>query len=187
MLHLQSISFRFVRNVRWASSSSYSVRNLPSVTLYQYNICPFCHKTKAFLGFVGIRPSIIEVNPLTRSELPSGTYRKVPIAILDDTTQVNGSDDIVSALMKHPSIQERWKDHALFQVHDDTWVSFANDELAALIYPNLCRTLRESYQAFGYVDDVTAFSNIQKMMIRTLGSLAMYMAASRVKSKSEMS
>lgn len=66
------------------------------------------------------------------------------------------------------------------EVHE--WLRFANDELAALLYPNICRTWSDSYQAFSYVHKIDSFSTIQKMSIQLLGSVAMHFAASRVKS-----
>jgi hypothetical protein len=63
------------------------------------------------------------------------------------------------------------------------WLRFANDELASLLYPNICRTWSDAYRAFSYVDKIDAFSTIQKMSIQLLGSVAMHFAASRVKSE----
>mmetsp|Transcript_17350 Transcript_17350/g.49681 ORF Transcript_17350/g.49681 Transcript_17350/m.49681 type:complete len:324 (-) Transcript_17350:750-1721(-) len=185
---------------------------VPNITLYQYAICPFCHKAKALLSYVGIEPSrTIEVNPLTKAELPNGDYRKVPIAIVDDQ-QVNGSDDIVQALLDHgyieSTLESRWKEGELesgegeseseapqgiigkmtmdsFRSSDNSqrWADFASNDLAGLMYPNICRTLSDSFAAFGYVDSVSTFSPIQKGMIKGVGSLAMYMAASKIKKK----
>ena len=39
----------------------------------------------------------------------------------------------------------------------------------------------ESYQAFGYVDNVHEFTAVQKILIRSVGSLAMFFAASKIK------
>jgi microsomal prostaglandin-E synthase 2 len=63
------------------------------------------------------------------------------------------------------------------------WQEFATQELAPLLYPNMCGTLRDAYQAFQYVNDLPQFGVVQKMAIKSIGSLAMYAAASRVKSK----
>lgn len=75
------------------------------LTLYQYQICPFCNKTKALLNYASIDYDEVEVNPLTKAELKpwSGSYRKVPIAILDGE-QHNGSDEIQSALLNDNEI-----------------------------------------------------------------------------------
>ena len=186
-----------------ADTRSTSIK-VPNITLYQYAICPFCHKAKALLSYVGIAPSqTIEVNPLTKAELPKGDYRKVPIAIVDDR-QVNGSDDIVQALLDHKyvesTLRSRWKGGELheneathgkimtmdsFRSSDNSrkWADFASNDLAGLMYPNICRTLSDSFAAFGYVDSVSTFSPIQKGLIKGVGSLAMYMAASRIKKK----
>eukprot|EP00978_Attheya_sp_CCMP212_P025506 scaffold82168_cov49-Attheya_sp.AAC.2 len=173
----------------------------PSMTLYQYAICPFCHKTKAFLGYVGIPHEIVEVNPLTKAELKpwSGEYRKVPIAKItnnhhdDEQVQIiNGSDEIIKALMEHSHVKKQLHDKNNSQLlvslaaknnDDDRWSKFAHEELASLLYPNICSTLSDSFEAFGYVNHVPTFSTLDKLSIRTLGSFAMYMAASRIKSK----
>jgi microsomal prostaglandin-E synthase 2 len=63
------------------------------------------------------------------------------------------------------------------------WQDFCNEQLAPLLYPNMCRTWSDSYTAFGYINNHPQFSWLQKVSIRYLGSLAMYLAASRVKSK----
>ncbi len=48
--------------------------------LYQYNICPFCCKVKAFMDWKGVEYSAIDVNPLSKAEISfSKDYRKVPI------------------------------------------------------------------------------------------------------------
>jgi hypothetical protein len=69
-----------------------------------------------------------------------------------------------------------------FRRDDAEWIAFTNDRLASLLYPNICRTLGDSYTAFGYVDKVPQFGFWQRQSIRALGSVAMYLAASRVKS-----
>jgi microsomal prostaglandin-E synthase 2 len=121
----------------------------------------------------------------------SGDYKKVPIALIDGT-QVNGSDDIVAALMNDPrvvaSLEQKWNDSMTLEDFTSSpsaikWTAFANDELAALLYPNICKTWSDSYAAFAYVNNVPAFSTLQKLSIRGIGSLAMYLAASKIKCK----
>jgi microsomal prostaglandin-E synthase 2 len=117
-------------------------------------------------------------------------YRKVPIAMLDDQ-QLNGSDQIVEGLLKHPRIlkhpMERRNHHdgpRIFQWRIGNPVdAFAKQDLTPLLYPNMYNTLGNSYRAFGYVHGVDSFSTTQKMLIQTIGSFAMYMAASKIKSK----
>lgn len=56
---------------------------VPSITLYQYQTCPFCCKARAFLEYYGLEYSIVEVNPLTRKEIKFSQYKKVPITVVN--------------------------------------------------------------------------------------------------------
>lgn len=52
------------------------------VTLYQFELCPFCHKVRAGLELKGIPFRKVEVNPMTKKELPAlsaDVPRKVPV------------------------------------------------------------------------------------------------------------
>lgn len=55
-----------------------------SVTLYQYQNCPFCGKVRAFLDYYGVDYSIVEVNPLWKKEISFSKYKKVPFVIAND-------------------------------------------------------------------------------------------------------
>jgi microsomal prostaglandin-E synthase 2 len=174
-----------------SSGQTLAAGDIPSIQLYQYAICPFCHKVKALLAYSGLKYEIIEVNPLNKAEIKwSKDYKKVPIAKLDGTSLL-GSDEIMKGILEDSRIasnlEKRWDGRmtmARFQ-HKDTkkWVDFANDELSSLLYPNICRTVGDAYAAFGYVNEVESFSPFQRVAIRSIGSLAMYFAASRVKKK----
>lgn len=69
--------------------------HLPSVKLYQYQTCPFCCKTRAFLDYYGINYEVVEVNPLFRREIKFSKYRKVPFIICGDDVQVCTIDTCV--------------------------------------------------------------------------------------------
>lgn len=115
----------------------------------------------------------------------SKDYRKVPIATApDDQEPWLGSDVIIEKLLeRNPDIPKGMSlDEFSKSASAQEWSSFATEELASLLYPNMCRTLGDSFRAFGYVDKVDSFSTLDKYAVKGLGSLAMYMAASRVKS-----
>ena len=199
-----------VTNVFLRKAASRTFSNASSdlnVVLYQYNICPFCHKVKALLDYSRLSYESIEVNPVTKAELKfSSDYKKVPIAIINDE-QVNGSDEIVEVLLQksefYDILMERWEEEAarekdITQEDPDSipmsvyafdtpqtreWANWANTEVAKVLYPNISKSLSDSYRAFNYVHDVSSFSPFQKMAIQTIGSFAMYMAASRIKSE----
>jgi len=129
-----------------------------------------------------------EVNPLSKAEIKfSQEYRKVPIALINGE-QVNGSKEINEALLKLPYVIDNLSIKNDIPLHDfvnsptaQKWEIFARDELAPILYPNICRSVGESYRAFGYVDKVDEFSGMQKLLIRGVGSLAMFFAASKIK------
>ena len=141
----------------------------PRVTLFQYQICPFCNIAKSLLSHSKLDHECVEVNPLTKAELKewSGEYKKVPIALIDGN-QINGSEKIIETILTEPfaikMLEERWADEKCkdeeskmtmqqFQTSHNAqkWLRFAADDLAALLYPNICGSLSDSYNAFGYV------------------------------------
>jgi hypothetical protein len=121
-----------------------------------------------------------EVNPLTKWEIRhyKDQYTKVPIAEMDGTP-VFGSDQIIQQLFL--SLQQNNnnssknnnnnKEERLIVVKEDPWVDFAVHRLAVLLYPNLCRTLADSYRAFDYVHRVPSFGPVQRILIQSVGSL----------------
>lgn len=174
--------------IQWFSTVSVK----KPITLYQYEICPFCNICKAYLKYSKQSYQAIEVNPLTKEEIKWAKeydYKKVPIATIgnettnDDEQQEQkhyfGSDDIVQGLISSLPLSENNNSPS----PNDKWTSYAKEELAPLLYPNLCNTLSNSFHAFDYVHQINSFSTMQKYSIQSIGSLAMYFAASKIKSK----
>ena len=64
--------------------SSPSSPRPPPLTLYQYEVCPFCCKVKAVLDFYDVPYRVVEVSPLTKRQLNWGTHRKVPVLALGE-------------------------------------------------------------------------------------------------------
>lgn len=110
---------------------------------------------------------------------------------------MNGSDEIIQALLQHPkvssSLEAKWLsmngDNGAIMTMDKfmnskeaiQWSLFAKEELAPVLYPNICRTFVDSYDAFSYVQNVNSFSWMQKALVQNIGSFAMYIAASKIK------
>jgi hypothetical protein len=125
----------------------------------------------------------------------SKDYKKVPIMTIG-TNSYFGSDKIIQGLLEQPVVlrrlQDRWSGEddgrmtpekfSKSAAPSSKWIAFSDNELAPLLYPNMCRTIGDAYAAFAYVNQVPEFSPLQRLAIRGIGSLAMYMAASRVKS-----
>lgn len=81
------------------------------LTLYQYQVCPFCCKVRSFLDFYGVKYDIVEVDPVMRRELKFSEYRKVPILVQKDSKgneiQMNDSSVIISALTTFMSTDQK--------------------------------------------------------------------------------
>jgi len=170
-----------------ASRTSASLRLLSTATiddrentLYQYAICPFCNIVRSVLDFTQTPYKAVEVNPLNKKEIKwSKEYNKVPIANLKGDV-IYGSCEIVEGLLsKNTSGDLSWPPSEA----TEKWTNYAKDDLAPLLYPNLCNTIPNSFQAFGYVHDVNTFSMVERISIQSLGSIAMYFAASKIKKK----
>jgi len=179
--------------------------------LYQYKICPFSNMAKAYLEYQRIPYRSIEVNPLTKTELGfSKDYRKVPIVRIIDTDplraaegavqQLNGTEEILAhqspnATLGGGAATAATAEGPSFAESESSlrWQDFARTRLAPLLYPNLCKSLGDSFRAFGYVHDdnhdgtgSNSFSLAQRLSIQCVGSVAMYFAASKILQKYEI-
>lgn len=94
--------------------------------------------------------------------------------------QINDSSEIIKAVLSElPSA-----DRAALDDPDVTrWLAFADKELAVLLFPNITRNMLESWEAFGYINEVPHFSRVQKVMLRITGSIAMRFANGKIKKK----
>lgn len=164
----------------------YSMNHPPvTISLYQYAICPFCNRVKTILDYIGndvLRVKHVEVNPLTKSEIQlwKKLYRKVPIATVDEEA-IFGSDEIIQKVLELPivrsSLEHRWQTSSgfpmtweQFTTSNQEWIDFSTKELAVWLYPNMCRTWKDSYRAFEYIHG-KQFSTMQRFLIQNIGSL----------------
>lgn len=152
----------------------------PSVELYQYAICPFCHKVRAVLDYFKVPYDAVEVNPLTKKELSaccalpvaclslamfvipygmyscvatefSESYKKVPISIINGET-INDSGVIVQRLEQVLADAVPTEDlQRFFNPEVAHWLKWVDTSLAVLLFPNITRNFSESWQAFGYI------------------------------------
>lgn len=66
-----------------------------ALTLYQYEVCPWCNKVKAALDYRGVPYRAVEVHPLFKGELSWSTYKKVPLVVLPNGDSLTESSKIV--------------------------------------------------------------------------------------------
>lgn len=154
-------------------------KGLPDITLYQYDVCPFCNKVRAYLDFNNIPYKIIEVDPLRKTELKAFTedYRKVPIALVNGE-QINGSDKVIDHIHKLTKGKQ-----TPVSPEEKKWLTWLEDYFIHLIAPNIYRTPSESLQTFEYIANNSKFSPWQRSTIRYTGAVAMYFVGRKIKKK----
>ena len=158
------------------------------VTLYQFELCPFCHKVKAGLELKGIPFSKVEVNPMGKKELPdlpTDSPRKVPVIeangelIPDSTAILNYLDARYEGALRFlPADPEvRAKAVAIEQWVDDVLVM----ALPTVIYG----TWREALTAAQVTARTSNFGFFQNMSVRAGGPLIMHQIAKRILKKND--
>jgi microsomal prostaglandin-E synthase 2 len=159
-----------------------NVVELPSVTIYQYAICPFCCKVKAVLDYLQVPYTTVEVDPMSKAQIKFSKdgYRKVPISVVDGT-QVNDSkaivDDVLTrieaAAATRPELAARLAALNAHSSDAEKWHEWVNTKLATLLFPNICRNAGEAMEAFGYVNDVKEWPWHRRAVLHVAGGLAM--------------
>eukprot|EP01013_Petalomonas_cantuscygni_P016523 TRINITY_DN33529_c0_g1_i1.p1 TRINITY_DN33529_c0_g1~~TRINITY_DN33529_c0_g1_i1.p1 ORF type:complete len:273 (-),score=46.33 TRINITY_DN33529_c0_g1_i1:101-919(-) len=153
------------------------------LTLYRYQICPFCSKVETLLRYHSLPFDAVEVNPLGKPELKwSQEYRKVPIAVFGDGTVVPDSNRIIDHLLTDTSspLAGRVKPE-FYDAEAQQWRQWADSSLAPIVYPNITRSVGEARETLEYTR--TAFPPMQSFLIRHVGSLGMAMAHSKILKK----
>lgn len=160
---------------------------MPDIVLYQFEVCPFCNKVRAYLDFHGVPYRVVEVDPLRKTQLKDlpPDYRKVPIAIIN-SEQVNGSAAVISAVdaLIHPDAQKTdAKPEDTSSETEKKWLHWLDNVLIHLISPNIYRSVQESLQTFNYIADHSKFSTWERLSIRYSGAAAMYFVGRKLKKK----
>ena len=95
---------KYKASERLTSCSEFSTTPASSnITLYEYKICPFCNKVKAYLDFLELDYTSVEVNPLTKREINfQKEITKVPVATLSGVT-IGESADIINNITERLS------------------------------------------------------------------------------------
>ncbi|CAH0474399.1 unnamed protein product [Peronospora belbahrii] len=158
---------------------------LPKVVLYQYEPCPYCCQVKAVLDYLKIPYEVVEVNPITKSEIMAFTdYRKVPVVRINDQVVVDSSA-IISRLWELVMCSED-KDIEHGEEEEKHWCQWVNKKLILLTPPNIYRTIPEALQAFDYCLTEGNFTSMERRMSKYAGAMVMYLIAKRAKKKYEI-
>lgn len=179
------------------------MKGLPtSITLWQYEVCPFCCKVKAVLDYHKIPYQVIEVNPLTKSELKwHPDYRKVPVVKMllktssgeEDEVVVVDSTWIVSRLAAEAESAKTTKGSALSASalktraaaleKETRWRKWADERFVKILTANIYRSFDESMGTFKYITDQTNWSWGTRELARLSGTLIMWQVGKKLPAK----
>ncbi|KAL0478644.1 prostaglandin E synthase [Acrasis kona] len=143
------------------------------ITLYQYQVCPFCCKVRAFLDYNNIPYKIVEVDPLFKSEIKFSNYTKVPVVVVSGEVVVDSSV-IISSLSEIIKGEDK-------QSPDEfKWRKWVDQKFVHTIPPNIYRTLGEAREAFEYISNKNNFTWFQKFSGKQAGSVAMWAVSKKL-------
>jgi microsomal prostaglandin-E synthase 2 len=186
---VSAISFTLFLNQSKYFCDATITNNLPArnePVIYQYKICPFCHRTKAYLDYLQIKYKTVEVNPLTKSEISftPADKKKVPIFIIDGQT-IHDSNNIIEYISSNLAKDSfRGVSRKNFITEDtNKWNEWSEKKLAVMLYPNITRSFSECWECFGYSTEVESWSTFERYVVRVMGTLFMGFANGQIKKK----
>eukprot|EP00818_Percolomonas_sp_WS_P007713 CAMPEP_0117440810 /NCGR_PEP_ID=MMETSP0759-20121206/3288_1 /TAXON_ID=63605 /ORGANISM="Percolomonas cosmopolitus, Strain WS" /LENGTH=372 /DNA_ID=CAMNT_0005232599 /DNA_START=122 /DNA_END=1240 /DNA_ORIENTATION=+ len=150
------------------------------VTLFQYQVCPFCCKTRAFLDKHKIPYKMVEVHPMGKAELKWSQYKKVPVVIINGV-QLNDSSVIITSLSQF--LDNLNGENKPVDENEVKWRQWVDDRFVRVIPPNIYRTFEEAKASFEYITDRGEFSYFQQKYGLYAGALAMWGVSKRLSKK----
>ena len=173
--------FAFSSKAEMQASSS---PTKPKITLYQYKICPYCNRVKALLAFLDIEYTSVEVSPLTKSQLKSTSHKKVPVATIDE--EILADSALIVNYFTNPdskikSTRKLSKD--FIPTDSEKWMEWSDRKLAVMLYPNITRSFKESWECFEYTNNVLEWSYPERKITHLAGAFFMMLANGKIKKK----
>lgn len=175
-----------------ASTNSRLPPGVSEVTLYQYEICPYCCKVKAYLDWAKVPYNVVEINPISKSEmkplkqLPGGEkVKKVPAVVL---SRIDGSQELLSEssdIIDH-LVSAAGQELAGEAAEQAKWRAWVNDYWVRVVTVNIYRSVTESLQTFEYMTALGRFSALESLYVRYGGGLLMYAVAKKMRGKYQM-
>ena len=159
---------------------------MEDLTLYQFELCPFCHKVRAGLELKGLAFRKVEVNPMTKKELPAlpaDAPKKVPVL-------QNGSDTVPDSTAILAYLDEKFPGKVGFRPADEAarkqaaeieeWV---DSELIYALPTVIYGTWGEAIKAAQVTARSSNFGWVQNLGVRAGGSLIMHQVSKRLLKK----
>ena len=161
---------------------------MSALTLYQFELCPYCHKVKAGLELKGLAYRRVEVNPMSKREIqhlaPADEgRRKVPVI------------EHAGGVMRESSNILRWLDDVgpgdrnllvgdtASRARADEIDAWVDRDLIQILPTVLYGTWSESIHAAKLTAATSNFSRLDNLKVSLFGSVVMKMIAKRILKK----
>lgn len=157
---------------------------MSTLTLYQFELCPYCHKVKAGIELKNLPYQRIEVNPLNKKEIKhfdddENGKKKVPIVQVGD--EVRRESSVILRWLDEvgPGVRSLKPADAVAERADeiDAWV---DRDLIQILPTVLYGTWGESIRAAKLTAKTSNFSRWDNMRVSMFGSVIMKMIAKRI-------
>lgn len=155
-------------------------------TLYQFELCPYCHKVKAGLDLKGIAYERVEVNPMKKTELPelpADAPKKVPVLRLGDRTVFDSTDILEFLEEVAPDTTPFIPADAAAAAKSREIEQWVDDELTFSMPTVIYGTWGEAAKAAQITARTSNFGLVQNLAVRAGGSLIMHQVAKRILKK----
>ena len=157
-----------------------------TVKLYQFQTCPFCNKVRAYLDYMRIPYEVVEVNPLTKTQLQPLFQKAVPVVTVDhlvlhdSSPIISAFDDLFThythkAASTHPPSTPSPSPSTPTRADETRWREWVDRSLIYLTAPNLYTSLPASLQAMDYIMAQTSLPLSQRLASKYVGGPMMYL------------
>lgn len=153
------------------------------IKLYQFELCPFCHKVKAGMDLKGLAYDKVEVNPMNKKELPelpADAPRKVPVIQVADAT-VYDSTTILGYLDEaFPQTHRLLPEDPAMREKTEAVENWVDDDLAQVLPTVIYGSWGDAARAARVVARTSNFGFVQNALVRGGGSLIMHQVAKKI-------
>lgn len=160
---------------------------MADATLYQFELCPYCHKVKAGLEIKGVPFRKVEVNPMNKKELPAnlpeGAPRKVPVLDLGGEVVFDSTDILHRLDALYPDRNPFNPTDAAAKALSDQVESWVDDEFTYALPTVIYGTWGEAAKAAQVTARTSNFGFFQNLTVRAGGSLIMHQISKRILKK----
>jgi glutathione S-transferase len=159
---------------------------MENATLYQFSLCPYCHKVRAGLELKGIAYRTIEVNPMSKKELPAlpdNAPRKVPVIELGGRTVFDSTDILKFLDREIPGKLRFLPEDTVARAKAEEVEAWVDDRLTHALPTVIYGTWGEALKAAQVTARTSNFGVLQNLMVRAGGSLIMHQVSRRILKK----